>query len=60
MTDIAVVFSEPKTKAEYEVAVRRMLAEMDRINSRMDRDREEIERLKAETRSVLSGMGLQL
>ena len=40
MTDVAVAFPEPKTKAEYEVTVRRMLKEMERMNSRMDHDRE--------------------
>jgi len=60
MTDISVAFPMPKTKAEYEVTVRRMLEEMERMNSRMDHDREEIERLKAETRSALAGIGIPI
>ena len=58
MIDISDAFPKPKTKAEYEVAVRWMLEEMERMNSRMDQDREEIERLKAETRSALAGIGI--
>ena len=60
MTGTTVVFPKPKTKAEYEAAVRRMLEEMEQMNSRMDHDREEIERLKAETRSALAGIGIPI
>jgi hypothetical protein len=60
MTDISDASSKPKTKAEYEVTVRWMLEEMERMNARMDQDREEIERLKAETRSALAGIGIPI
>ena len=39
---------------EYEEAINQMLAEMRQANEKMDRDQEEIERLKAETREILS------
>ena len=38
----------------YEEAINQMLAEMKRANEKMDRDQEEIERLKAETREILA------
>jgi hypothetical protein len=39
---------------DYEEAISRMLTEMKRANEKMDRDQEEIERLKAETREILA------
>lgn len=39
---------------KYEEAINQMLAEMRRANEKMDRDQEEIERLKAETREILA------
>ena len=57
MTDLTVTFSEPKTKAEYERAVRRMLEDMARMNAAMDQDRREIDRLREETRAALAGLG---
>jgi hypothetical protein len=41
---------------DYEGAISQMLAEMKRANEKMDRDQEEIERLKAETREILAKM----
>ena len=38
---------------EYEESINQMLAEMRQANEKMDRDQEEIERLKAETREIL-------
>jgi len=38
----------------YEKAINQMLAEMKPANEKMDRDQEEIERLKAETREILA------
>lgn len=38
----------------YEEAINQMLAEMKQANEKMDRDQEEIERLKTETREILS------
>lgn len=37
----------------YEEAINRMFAEMKRANEKMERDQEEIDRLKAETREIL-------
>ncbi len=39
---------------DYEEAINKMLAEMKQANEKMDRDQEEIERLKAETREILA------
>ena len=38
----------------YEEAINHLLAEMNQANEKMERDQEEIERLKAETREILS------
>lgn len=38
----------------YEEAINRMLAEMKQANEKMERDQEEIDRLKAETREILA------
>jgi hypothetical protein len=38
----------------YEEAINQMLVEMKQANEKMDRDQEEIERLKAETREILA------
>ena len=39
---------------DYEEAINQMLAEMKQVNKKMDRDQEEIERLKAETHEILA------
>ncbi len=39
---------------DYEEAINKMLAEMKQANEKMDRDQEEIERLKIETREILA------
>jgi hypothetical protein len=38
----------------YEEAINQMLVEMKQANEKMERDQEEIERLKAETREILA------
>jgi hypothetical protein len=38
----------------YEEAINQMLSEMKQANEKMDRDQEEIERLKVETREILA------
>ena len=43
---------EPKTPAEYRVAIDALIAEMWRMHARMDRTRHETERLKAETDAI--------
>jgi len=40
--------------ANYEAAINQMLAEMQQANEKMERDQEEIERLKAETHDILT------
>ncbi len=64
----------PQTTAEYEAAFERLMAEAKSINEQMRRDRIEIERLKAETkvigedtarlkadtRTLLAGMGAKV
>lgn len=39
---------------DYEQAVRQMFDEMRQANAKMERDQEEIERVKAETREILT------
>jgi hypothetical protein len=43
---------EPKSPAEYRVAIDALIAEMWRMHTRMDQNRYEIERLKAETEAI--------
>lgn len=64
----------PLTAAEYEAAFERLMMEVESINEHMQRDRVEIERLKAETkvlaeetgrlksetRTLLAGMGAKV
>ena len=38
----------------YEEAINHMLAEMNQANEKMERDQEEIEQLRAETREILA------
>lgn len=38
----------------YEQAINHMLAEMNQANQKMERDQEEIEQLRAETREILA------
>lgn len=42
----------PQNAADYEAAIETLLMEMNCANQRMGRDREEIDRLKAETRRL--------
>jgi hypothetical protein len=44
---------EPTTPPEYRAAIDAMIAEMWRIHARLDRNRQEIERLKAETDAIV-------
>ena len=43
---------EPQNAVDYEAAIDTLLVEKDRANQRMGRDREKIDRLKAETRQL--------
>lgn len=44
----------PKDEAEVKEALEKMLAEVAHIHETMQRDREEIDRLKAHTRAILT------
>jgi hypothetical protein len=67
MSESVFALPEPKTDAEYEAAIDLLLKEMLRHEEQMDRNRAEIERLKAETQviadhtdTVISGIWKQL
>ena len=74
MTEIALVQPAPQTTAEYEAVFDRLMAEAESINEQMQRNRIDIERLKAETkvlgeetgrlkaetRTLLAGMGAKV
>ncbi len=51
--DAAVEESQDQV-AEYRKGIRQCFVEMDRIQQQMDADQREIERLRAETRRILS------
>lgn len=52
MDETVQIPSNPKTTADYKNVFADLLAEMDRIDERMDEDRAEIERLKIETQVI--------
>jgi hypothetical protein len=65
--DESLVGLAPQNAADYEAAIDRLLVEMSSANQRMRRDREEIERLKdesrllrEETRLVIASLGARL
>lgn len=67
MDHLLKVPAEPRTAADDQAAIERMLVEMDRINEKMATDREEIERLRVEsrrlrdeTRAILTDLGAAL
>lgn len=67
MNNIISAQPVPQTSAEYESAFERLMMEAESINERMQQDRSEIERLKAETkiiqdetRTLLAGMGAKV
>jgi hypothetical protein len=67
MDNLVSVQSTPQTANEYEAMIEQLLSEMTRLNEQMVNDRTEIDRLriessviKAETRALLSSMGVQL
>ena len=43
-----------KTAADYEAAVERCLTQMQKMRETVNRDQEDIDRLKAETRAILA------
>ena len=61
----ATTISALQTNTEDESTLKQMLIEIERLNGRMEQDREEIERLKAdsnllkvETRAILATLGV--
>ena len=52
MDEIGLTQPNPKTTAGYKAILTHLLAEMDRIDERMDVNRDEIERLKIETQII--------
>ncbi len=52
MSETALTKSKRKTAADYEIIASQMLAEIDRLEEQMNRDRAESERLKAETQII--------
>lgn len=45
-----------KTPADYEAAIDQCLAEMQRLHEQMERDQEDIDRLRAETKALLAAL----
>ena len=45
-----------KTPADYEAAIDQCLAEMQRLHEQMERDQEDIDRLRAETKAILGAL----
>jgi hypothetical protein len=45
-----------KTPADYEAAIDQCLAEMQRLHEQMERDQEDINRLRAETKALLAAL----
>ena len=54
MAELTINQASPQTDAEYEAAIEQSLAEMKRLREQMNEDQEEIDRLKAETQSILA------
>jgi hypothetical protein len=45
-----------KTRADYEAAIEQCLTEMQRLHAQMERDQEDIDRLRAETKALLAAL----
>lgn len=43
-----------KTRADYKAAIEQCLAEMQRLHEQTERDQEDIDRLRAETKTLLA------
>ena len=52
MNETLAAQAAPKTTAEYKAAIDFLLGEMRRLNEKMVEDQAEIDRLKAETRTI--------
>ena len=54
MENIIVTESSLKTPADYEAATERCLIEMQRLHEQMERDQEDIDQLRTETKALLA------
>ena len=45
-----------KTRADYQAAIEQCLAEMQRLHEQMERDQEDIDRLRAATQALLAAL----
>ena len=45
-----------KTRADYQAAIEQYLTEMQRLHEQMERDQEDIDRLRAETKALLAAL----
>lgn len=56
MADTITTEVSLKTPADYEAAIDQCLAEMQRLHEQMERDQEDIDRLRAETKALLAAL----
>ncbi len=54
MENLITTESSLKTPADYEAAIEQCLAEMQRLHEKMERDEEDIDQLRAETKALLT------
>jgi hypothetical protein len=45
-----------KTRADYQAAIEQCLAEMQRLHAQMERDQEDIDQLRTETKALLAAL----
>jgi hypothetical protein len=58
MQNVTTALPEPRTEAEYEAAVKQMLADMEHMQQKLNDNRTEIERLQAETHAILATLAM--
>ena len=56
MENIITTESSLKTPADYEAATEQCLVEMQRLHEQMERDQEDIDQLRTETKALLSAL----
>jgi peptidoglycan hydrolase CwlO-like protein len=54
MENIITTESSLKTQADYEAAIDQCLAEMQRLQDQIERDQEDIDQLRTETKALLT------
>ena len=54
MEDTIVTEVSPRTRADYKAAIEQCLIVMQRLHEQMERDEEDIDRLRAETKALLA------